>query len=207
MGEYEESMNIDQKYQSINLLDLIEMEGESAVNARLSSFACPKNPDVENFLQRHAAEFTRKSQSVTYLVMDVEALNIVGYYTLAIKPLAIPAGSISKTLAKKVARVSTLDSAGQIYSTAAYLIAQLGKNSDLPVEKCIEGRMLLHIAMNEISLLKRRIGGLIQFLECEDNAFLLNFYQSNGFQVFDTRVTSSEYGTAHKLYQLLRKID
>ena len=67
--------------------------------------------------------------------------------------------------------------------------------------------MLLHIAMNEISLLKRRIGGLIQFLECEDNAFLLNFYQSNGFQVFDTRVTSSEYGTAHKLYQLLRKID
>lgn len=198
---------MSEKYQSINLLDLIELEGEAAVNNRLSAFSCSKNPDVENFLRCHAAEFTKKSQSITYLVIDVEAMNLVGYYTLAIKPLAIPANSISKTLAKKVARVSVRDAQSQTYSTAAYLIAQLGKNSNLPEPARISGDVLLRIAMNEISLLKRRVGGIIQFLECEDNPFLLDFYQMNDFQVFDSRMSRSENGAPHKLYQLLRKID
>ncbi len=36
----------------------------------LSGFSCPKNPDVERFLKKSAVEFTKKSQSVTYLAFS-----------------------------------------------------------------------------------------------------------------------------------------
>ena len=41
----------------------------------LSGFSCPKNQDVANFLKKNAVEFTKKSQSVTYLVFSGKARN------------------------------------------------------------------------------------------------------------------------------------
>ena len=43
---------------------------KDALCSLISTFSCPKNPDVEAFLQDNAIEFTKKSQSVTYLVLD-----------------------------------------------------------------------------------------------------------------------------------------
>ena len=45
--------------------------GEPMLARVLSGFSCPKNPDVERFLKKSAVEFTKKSQSVTYLVFSV----------------------------------------------------------------------------------------------------------------------------------------
>lgn len=105
---------------------------------------------------------------------------------------------------KKLSRVSVLDEETQSYTTAAYLIAQLGKNYYLPREKRIPGNVLLGFALKTISNLKYSIGGVKEFLECEDNEFLLNFYTQNFFKEFDTRTTISHDNKTHILHQLLK---
>ena len=52
--------------------------GESRLLQVLSGFSCPKNPDVERFLKKSSIEFTKKNQSVTYLVFDVSSMELVG---------------------------------------------------------------------------------------------------------------------------------
>ncbi len=47
----------------------------------------------------------------------------------------------------------------------------------------------------------------MEFLECEDNAFLLDFYKQNKFKLFDVRITAQAHGNEpHKLNQLLKFI-
>ena len=92
----------------------------------------------------------KKDQSITYLVFDAEDASLVGYFSLAIKPISIRASNINKTMAKKLSRVSILDEETQAYTTAAYLIAQLGKNYSLPREKRISGNILLGFALETI---------------------------------------------------------
>ena len=62
----------------------------------------------------------------------------------------------------------------------------------LPKEKRIPGNILLGFALETISSLKYSVGGVMEFLECEDNEFLLSFYRQNHFKPFDTRITASQ---------------
>lgn len=180
--------------------------GEEKLYDLLSSFSCPKNHDVEYFLLNNAIEFTKKDQSVTYLVFDAESAILVGYFCITVKPISICVSNINKTMAKKLARVSAFDNETQTYTTAAYLIAQLGKNYSIPKENQISGDVLLGFALKTISNLQYSLGGVMEFLECEDNDFLLNFYISNHFKPFDIRTTSSRNGESHILHQLLKFI-
>lgn len=110
-------------------------------------------------------------------------------------------------MAKKLSRISILDEETQSYTAAAYLIAQLGKNYSVPKEKQISGSDLLGFALDTISNLKYSIGGVIEFLECEDNEFLLEFYTQNHFKTFDQRTTISSSGhNSRILHQLLKFI-
>ena len=163
--------------------------------------------DVEHFLLHNAIEFTQKDQSVTYLVFHANDASIVGYFSLAVKPISVNAANISKTMARKLARVSILDQTSGSYTTAAYLIAQLGKNYSLPPNKRIDGSVLLGFALEIISEMKYSIGGVMEFLECEDNCFLMNFYMQNKFKMFDIRTTVPTHGEEpHQLNQLLKFI-
>ena len=197
------------KYFTVNIRAYLDKDkqsyiGEEDLRDLLSDFSCPKNPDVEYFLLNNAIDFTKKDQSITYLVLDAEDGSLVGYFSLAIKPISVRVSSISKTTAKKLSRVSVLDEETQSYITAAYLIAQLGKNYSLPRDKRIPGKTLLGFALETISGLKYSLGGVMEFLECEDNKFLLNFYTCNCFKEFDTRVISCQDNKAHVLHQLLK---
>ena len=40
-------------------------------------------------LKRRAIEFTKKDQSITYLVFDAEDASLVGYFSLTVKPLSL----------------------------------------------------------------------------------------------------------------------
>ena len=180
--------------------------GEESLYDLLSDFSCPKNPDVEYFLSHNVIEFTKKDQSITYLVFDAEDASLVGYFSLTVKPISIRTSNISKTMAKKLSRVSILNKETQSYTTAAYLIAQLGKNYSLPKDKQISGNILLKFALETISSIIYSLGGVIEFLECEDNGFLLNFYTQNHFKPFDTRITASQNNESHTLHQLLKFI-
>ena len=199
------------KYFVVNIRAYLDREkptyiGEDKLNEILSDFSCPKNPDVENFLLHNAIEFTKKDQAITYLVFDGEDASIVGFFSLAIKPPSVKSTSISKTLAKRLTRISVFDEDTKSYNMSAYLIAQLGKNYSLLKEKQIQGKVLLDFALKTIEGLKYSIGGILEFLECEENDFLLNFYKSNDFKTFDTRISSSGNATGHILHQLLRRI-
>ena len=85
----------------------------------------------------------KKTSLITYLVFGAEDASLVGYFSLAVKPISVRAANISKTMAKKLARVSILDEETPSYTTAAYLIAQLEKNYSLTKEKQIAGPVLL----------------------------------------------------------------
>lgn len=202
---------MDDRYFTINIRAYLNKEeptyiGEERLYDLLSDFSCPKNPDVEYFLLHNSIEFTKKDQSVTYLVFDAEDASLVGYFSLTVKPISVRVSEISNTMAKKLARVSVLDEETQSYTTAAYLIAQLGKNYSLPKGRQIPGNILLGFALETISDLKYSIGGVMEFLECADNEFLLNFYKQNHFKAFDTRVTDSQNKEPHILHQLLKFI-
>lgn len=158
----------------------------------LSFFSCPVNPDVERFLKCNAVEFTKKDQSVTYLVIDHDNDRLAGYFSLALKPISVRADRVSKSEARKLSRVSALNEENNTYTASAYLVAQLGKNFALPEHERINGATLLEIALDTVRTAKYFLGGVIVFLECEDVDALMNFYMRNGFKYFDSRITSGE---------------
>ena len=178
--------------------------GESRLLQVLSGFSCPKNPDVERFLKKSSIEFTKKNQSVTYLVFDVSSMELVGYFTIALKPLTVRGETVSNTVKKKLMRVSELDEQSQTYTMSAYLIAQLGKNFKNGAEKKITGEELLELAWDIVEKMQYMGGGMVTFLEAENSERLLSFYQANRFHTFDTRQTATDSEEPHELVQLLR---
>ena len=178
--------------------------GESRLLQVLSGFSCPKNPDVERFLKKSSIEFTKKNQSVTYLVFDVSSMELVGYFTIALKPLTVRGETVSNTVKKKLMRVSELDEQSQTYTMSAYLIAQLGKNFKNGAEKKITGEELLELAWDIVEKMQYMGGGMVTFLGAENSERLLSFYQANRFQTFDTRQTATDSEEPHELVQLLR---
>lgn len=122
----------------INIRDFLENSdsssiGEDMLKIFLSNFSCKKNSDVERFLKEQAIDFTKKNQSVTYLVFSEDYTELLGYFTLATKPISIRVNSdaaegFSNTIKRKISRVSEFDDVTETYTLSAYLIAQLGKN-------------------------------------------------------------------------------
>ena len=196
------------KYRIINIRRYIGNEnpelGEDELLQILSEFSCPMNPDVERFLKHSSIEFTKKNQSVTYLVFSVADGKLLGYFTLALKPLTVRGETVSNTVKRKLLRVSELDKKSDTYTMSAYLIAQLGKNYSENDGKMITGAELLELAWDKIKATQYMFGGMLTFLEAENEEKLLSFYRNNRFSQFDTRQTISDTDEAHELVQLLR---
>ena len=196
------------KYSVINIRKYLEKDnpklGEEDLIQILSEFSCEMNPDVESFLKKSSIDFTKKNQSVTYLVFSVEDGELLGYFTIALKPLTVRGETVSNTVKKKLLRISELDEETQTYTMSAYLIAQLGKNFANGADKRITGEELLEAAWNKIEEMQYRAGGVVTFLETNNEEKLLAFYNDNRFQKFDTRQTTSKTAEPHELVQLLR---
>ena len=196
------------KYSVINIRKYLESDnpklGEDDLVQILSEFSCERNSDVEKFLKNSAIEFTKKNQSVTYLVFSVEDGELLGYFTIALKPLTVRGETVSNTVKRKLLRISELDEETQTYTMSAYLIAQLGKNFANGADKRITGEELLEAAWNKIEEIQYRAGGVVTFLEANNEDKLLDFYKDNRFQKFDIRQTVSNNAEPHDLVQLLR---
>ena len=52
----------------LNILDMMKMYGEDSCKTVLSTFMCPLNLDVEDFIHNKAVEFARQRIAVTFLV-------------------------------------------------------------------------------------------------------------------------------------------
>ena len=178
--------------------------GEEKLRQLLSEFSCPLNVDVQHFLRQQAIEFSKKHQAVTYLVLSVEDAELLGYFSITIKPLVVRAEPFSNTVRRKLARFSEMDRSEQTYNIAAYLIAQLGKNYGDRAKGRLTGQELLEAAIRQLQILQYQVGGMVAFVEADNNEKLLSFYENYGFKRFDTRQTISGIDEPHELVQLLR---
>ena len=202
-------MPVTDKFFAINIRKYLALgddqeAGEPALVKLLSGFSCPKNPDLERFLKKSAIEFTKKNQSVTYLVFSKDNGEMLGYFTLALKPLTVRGETVSNTVKRKLLRISEWDEKTDTYTMSAYLIAQLGKNYTNGANERISGKELLGLAIRQIRQLQYLAGGLVVFLEAVNEEKLLSFYRENGFQQFDTRLTDTSKSESHELIQLLK---
>ena len=202
-------MAVKDSFFYINIRDYLALgtddeAGEPELVRTISEFSCPQNPDVSNFLKKNAVEFTKKSQSVTYLVFSMESKELLGYFTLALKPLSVRGETVSNTTKRKLLRISELDENSDTYTMSAYLIAQLGKNYTNGANEKITGKELIELAWTVIEDAQYMLGGIVVFLEAENEEKLLSFYRNNRFSQFDTRQTTSGADEPHELVQLLR---
>lgn len=179
--------------------------GERQLQNIISKFLCYKNLDIERFLKEQSIIFTKKNQSVTYLVFTASDLDLVGYFTLTIKPISVTTTNLSNKLQRKIARTSIYNKDTNTYLLSAYLIAQLGKNYANDSNIKITGEQLLAAAFETIKKIQFMAGGVIVFLESEENEKLLSFYESqNGFRRFNVRPAQSKEGYNRSLVQLLK---
>lgn len=120
------------------------------------------------------------------------------------KPLTVRGETVSNTVKRKLLRISELDERSDTYTMSAYLIAQLGKNYTDGRDKEITGKELVELAWRVVEEIQYMGGGMVTFLEAENEEKLLTFYRNNRFSQFDTRQTTSITDEPHELVQLLR---
>lgn len=196
-------------YLNINLLDLLKSSDEKQTTEGLRRFSCPYNGDVEDFLHNKAVTFAKQGISSVWLVFASfrDELRLAGYFALANKHLHINPKNLSNTLRKKISKFATFDSALGLYTLAAPLIGQLGKNYRDGYNELITGDALLQMACDKVKEGQRIFGGHVVYVECEDIPALVNFYQRNQFKIFDRREPTREEKESFKgkpLIQLLR---
>lgn len=204
-------MQTNNKYFVVSMRNYLSKNselGEDVLKQMLSEFSCTKNEDVDKFLKKSAIEFTKKNQSVTYLVFTAEEGIFVGYFTIAVKPIMIAGqtvdGKMGNRTRNKIKRVSEIDPKTKKYNMAAYLIAQLGRNFMDGANEKISGSELLELAWQVVAKMQDLGGGMVVFLEANNEEKLLDFYEKNGFQRFDTRKKKSDSLEEHELVQLLK---
>ncbi len=175
----------------MNLSNIIDQLGEDVTKTILSSFSCPLNKDIENFIKYKAIEFSKRTTAKTHLVFwqtdDEKYSEFVGYYTITSKVITVDRNALSNSEAKKLKNQGVYDEAKQEYTVSAPLIAQLGKNFSNGNDTLISGSDLLYLAVNKIRKIQREIGGRFMYLECEDNEKLLSFYTRYNFKIFGKR--------------------
>lgn len=175
----------------MNLSNMIDQLGEDVTKTILSSFSCPLNKDIENFIKYKAIEFSKRTTAKTHLVFwqtdDQKYSEFVGYYTITSKVITVDRNALSNSEAKKLKNQGVYDEAKQEYTVSAPLIAQLGKNFSNGNDTLISGSDLLYLAVNKIHKIQREIGGRFMYLECEDNEKLLSFYTRYNFKIFGKR--------------------
>lgn len=78
----------------LNIREYIKMEkaGEDMLRQVFSSFKCEKNLDVESFLTEQSIDFTKKNQSVTYIVISPD--NLLSIALGKVKELQYMAGGM-----------------------------------------------------------------------------------------------------------------
>lgn len=186
-------MNPTVNIQIMNILDVLEYDGEEKLNSRLSAFSCPINMEIDNFLKINALNFAKRKLSITYLIFDENDGQILGYFTLAHKAIEIKNNNLSNTTRRKLSSHARLDSDTNSFTVSAFLLAQIGKNYNVDCGKRIMGSELIGYANDIMTDIQHRIGGGIIYLDCEDKQLLKNFYiEKNHYKIFGERFSNSD---------------
>lgn len=166
------------------------------VTARLSTFRCSKDPNIQNFLKDRAIPFEKAHKSRTYIIatpgsFEPENINILAYFSVAIDRLFIQE-DISKSFRRKLNGIFEND------RVPCYLIGQMARGDACPKE-LLSGKELLEQALNILSHANDLVGGRFVRVDCKESDGLLAFYENNGFRLLPG-------GGEHGLFRLVRFI-
>ncbi len=185
-----------------NIKDMLADGYEDIVKAVISSFSCTKvrddnsaevlNPDIEVFLNNNAIQFAKMKTAITYFVFDEADSALLGFFTIAHKPLDVPADGISRKIRDKLKRFSAVNEEYGSYSISAFLLAQFSKNYAVENGTRITGKQLMDAARQKMQEVQNLIGGTLAYLDCEPNAELIKFYESEGFVLFGERISEKD---------------
>ena len=168
-------------------------------------FACSLNDEVEQFLKRKAAQSERLGASRTYLVFRDDLL--LGYFTLLLKAFTIDDQQLSSANRRLIQRFSRFDKDSGKYSAAVYLIAQIGKNTNVEKDCAIRGSDLLELAYEKLRVAQKTVGGKLVLIEREgDREKLLQFYKANGFKSWNSRYDENDRITYDQMIRVLDPI-
>jgi hypothetical protein len=177
-------------FKIINIIDLYEELGEDQVTQFLSSFYCPYNTDIEEFLKFKAIGFSRQGIAATYIVIvrDGGSNVIVGYFSLANKVILVdPVTAKNSNWRRRFDRFGKFQEETNSYLLAVPLIGQLGKNFANRAGDLIMGSELISYAEEKIRATQRIIGGKMVYIECADEKALVSFYENNGYHIINHR--------------------
>ena len=181
-----------------SVVELYEEYNEERIQKYIESFKCSLNEEVEKFLLNNSIEFTKKHQAITYLIFNQQK-EVIAYFTLSIKPISINSDTLSASSLKKILRLSEYNDESSV-STAAYLIAQVGKSDGTAINIDLIFEFIDYV----VAKIQNSCGGVVEFLESENNEKLIKLYQNKGFKTFNIRKSKS--GEERKLIQMYRLI-
>jgi hypothetical protein len=169
----------------------VEVEG---VRGILSTFSCPRNPDIEDFLIKNAIDFSSRGITQTHLVFAIVngKAELLGYFALTNKILTIDPANLSGATIRRIERHAVLDEKTRLYNIPTALIAQLGKNYDRNLNKLLDGDELLEIACGKVAAIQRELGGTLTYIECENISQLVEFYARNDFRIIGSGKSRSQ---------------
>ncbi|KRK11869.1 hypothetical protein FD51_GL000857 [Lacticaseibacillus zeae DSM 20178 = KCTC 3804] len=188
-------------------LDLVSLNGiikkypEEQVRESLSSFTSI-NKDVENFLHERCIEFEKISLARTTLVFSSYKGRsvLVGYFSISSKPLTISKKNwrgLSKSVQRKLMPMG-YRTEQENYAVSSILLGQLGLNFQYHDIHLITGAELLSLAYKTIKVANEVVGGLVLYVEVDDEPHLREFYTNNGFsQLVMKRPENSNNGHTH----------
>lgn len=181
--------------------------GEAVLSTTLSSFAVPLNPEVEDFIRKKALQATKLKSSISYLVIDEDLADVVGYFTLLVKPFTIQAASLSSKNRRLIARFAEENTEAGDYTASVYLIAQIGKNYAIEEPLQISGGDLLNMALDKLRAAQDLVGGKLVLVEREaDRAKLLEFYNANGFKSWNGRYDKKDQVQYDQMIRVLESV-
>ena len=181
--------------------------GEAVLSSTLSSFAVPLNSEVEDFIRKKALQATKLKSSISYLVIDEDLADVVGYFTLLVKPFTIQAASLSSKTRRLIARFAEENTEAGDYTASVYLIAQIGKNYAIEEPLQISGGDLLNMALDKLRAAQDLVGGKLVLVEREaDRAKLLEFYNANGFKSWNGRYDKKDQVQYDQMIRVLESV-
>ena len=181
--------------------------GEAVLSSTLSSFAVPLNSEVEDFIRKKALQATKLKSSISYLVIDEDLADVVGYFTLLVKPFTIQAASLSSKNRRLIARFAEENTEAGDYTASVYLIAQIGKNYAIEKPLQISGGDLLNMALDKLRAAQDLVGGKLVLVEREaDRAKLLEFYNANGFKSWNGRYDKKDQVQYDQMIRVLESV-
>lgn len=174
----------------VSLSDVLNEYTEEQVRDSLSSFTSP-NKDVEYFLHDRCIQFEKVSVSRTTLVFTSFRGETVlaGYYAISSKPLTINRKNwhnLSKSMQRRLMPMGYKTEQDN-YAVSSILLGQLGLNFQYRKYGILSGSELLASAYESIKAANAIIGGLVLYVEVDNEPHLRQFYTDNGFSQLITK--------------------